>query len=82
MRLLTNKIHVEAIPTEDKTTEGIFRVSSENYSSASKGKVLNIGPDVADVAVGDTIYYTPSAGFKVPNTEERIIDLNNVLAVL
>ena len=84
MKLLTNKIYVRTIRVEDKTAEGIFRVSSENYAAVNKGEVLGVGPDVTMVHPGDEIYFMPNAGFKVPNTDPiaKIIEETNVLAIL
>ena len=85
MKLLKNNVHIRVLPTEDKTNEGIFRVSPvDNYSALLRADVINVGTEVTSVSNGDCVYVVPSAGFKVPGTDpvEKIVDLDNILAVL
>lgn len=52
VRPLKNNVVVERIPAEKATTSGIILKTTDG---PDKAKVIAIGPDVADVAIGDVL---------------------------
>jgi len=63
MKLLRDFIQIEPIEIKDTTESGIILAKHEEQShwvrevSSYSGKVLEIGKDVKEVKVGDTIYF-------------------------
>lgn len=67
MRTIKDFILVEETKIEERKSEGGIILSQDkiDYSKPVKGKVLSIGSEVKEVAVGNIIYYMPKVGVEL-----------------
>ena len=68
--MLNENILIKEIPDEDK-----FGIKSDNLSV--KAEIINIGPDVTEIAIGDIVYLSRYSG--IPYKAYRIVELFEVL---
>jgi co-chaperonin GroES (HSP10) len=76
MRPLHDKIIVERIAAEKTTSSGIILRSSDE---ADKAKVIAIGPDVDEVAVGDIVLLNWNGAIKTG--EHYVLRIEHVVLI-
>jgi len=80
MRPVKKKVLVEPILEENKTSSGIEYVEARTKNH-SKGEVLAIGESVTQVAVGNTIFYSPLA-YEEVGEGQHIVHEDDIHAIL
>lgn len=77
MKPLKNNVVVEYIQANKTTESGIILTRSEE---AARGKVLNIGPDVTEVAVGEEVCVDWNSAKKIDDTT-YLVSVNSIVFV-
>ena len=81
---LKKKVLVAQNAAETKTESGIILENATSVGDSKRGTVLEIGPDVTLVEIGDVILleWTKAHVVKVGDAQRVIIDEDNIVAVL
>ncbi len=82
---LGKRVLVQVQAVEEKTTAGgIVLPSNINAKETYKSEVVNVGPEVGLVEVGDLILVTFMAGDGVEHDQQefRIVDEDKILAII
>ena len=81
---LKKKVLVAQNASETKTDSGIILEGATSVGDSKQGTVLEIGPDVTLVQIGDVILleWTKAQVVKVGDAQRVIIDEDNIVAVL
>lgn len=80
---LADRVVVEQLESEETTASGIILPDSAK-EKPEEGKVVAIGKDVAEVAVGDTVLYSKYGPneVKVDGKEYMIVKEEDILATV
>lgn len=81
---LKKRVLVAESKKENKTDSGIILEGTRGTGNTATGIVMEIGPDVTMVAVGDEIYldWSKTSIVKVGDAQRVIIDEDNIIAVV
>jgi co-chaperonin GroES (HSP10) len=81
---LKKKVLVAESKKESKTDSGIIIEGTRGSGNTTTGIVLEIGPDVTMVAIGDEIFldWAKTSVVKVGDAQRVIIDEDNIIAVV
>lgn len=81
---LKKKVLVAENKRENTTESGIIVDGAQGLGESKSGTVLAIGPDVTEVAVGDTVYLMWNKGqvVTIDGAQRVMIDEENIVAVL
>jgi len=87
LKTILNKIIVEPVEAEEKTTSGII-IPDSAKEKPQKGKVVSVGPGKKDepmeIKVGDVILYTKYGGteINIDDKEYLVMSQSDVLAII
>lgn len=77
MKPLKNNVVVEYVHAKKVTDSGIILTRSDE---AARGKVLNIGPEVTEVAVGEEVCVDWNTAKKIDH-DTYLVSVNNIVFV-
>lgn len=85
IKLLGKRILVEPIKEEEKEAIIVLPDSAKKKPIVLKGKVVVVGSevDLANVTVGDTVFYYPAYGtnFEVEDVKLTLLNVDEILGV-
>jgi len=87
LKTILNKIIVEPVEAEEKTTSGII-IPDSAKEKPQKGKVVSVGPGKKDepmeIKVGDIVLYTKYGGteINIDDKEYLVMSQSDVLAII
>lgn len=84
LKPLKNFVLIAEVKMETKSEAGIILEKAASAANSNAGKVLAVGPDVKEVAVGDTVYleWAKGAPVKVDGAQRVMIKEEFIAAVL
>ena len=86
MKVLRDYVLVEEPKVEEKRSEGglILTQDKPSYTDAVERTVVQVGKDVQEISVGDTVLYMSRSGVLVKreDTNWRLLKEEEILAVL
>jgi len=79
-----NRILVELLKVEEKTSSGIILPSTGETNSSNIGMVVAIGNIEEEIKLGDKIFFKPHSGTKIPDSNKKllILEMEDILAIL
>lgn len=84
IRPLGKRVLIKEVIQEEITKSGIVLPGTVEKEKQITGEVLEIGSEITEVSVGDTVIYEKYAGTEVKDGELSllIVDIENILAVV
>lgn len=86
MKVLKDYVLVKEIPETEKKSEGGILLSPDkiDYATPVSAEVIEVGKDVEEVKVGDTVMYMPKTGIHMQKEDYiwRFLKEEQIIAVL
>ena len=68
---------------QEQTTAGGIVLPEQGLETYNYGIVLEVGDEVKDINIGDTVMYSPFAGTRITQDERKIIvDERDIIAIM